>query len=63
MQRVVDVRLLRGLVFDMQFSLPVKLGLIVMLGVIAFYVVGISQVPAVHEAFHDVRHASGFPCH
>lgn len=27
------------------------------------YIVGLSQNPAIHEAFHDVRHAAGFPCH
>lgn len=25
--------------------------------------VGLSQPNAVHEAAHDVRHATGFPCH
>lgn len=27
------------------------------------YVVGFAPYPAVHDAFHDVRHGSGFPCH
>lgn len=30
---------------------------------LAVYVVGLNQYPAAHEAFHDLRHAAGFPCH
>lgn len=25
--------------------------------------VGFAPYPAVHDAFHDVRHTAGFPCH
>ena len=27
------------------------------------YVVGLEPLPLVHDAFHDLRHAAGFPCH
>lgn len=27
------------------------------------YTVGMNGNPVLHEAFHDVRHAAGFPCH
>lgn len=40
-----------------------KLLLVLGVGMALFYLVGMSQYPAVHEAFHDVRHAAGFPCH
>jgi cobalt transporter subunit CbtB len=31
------------------------------LGLLAL--IGFAPYPAVHDAFHDVRHAAGFPCH
>lgn len=37
--------------------------LIMGFAVIAIYAIGIAQNHAVHEAFHDLRHAGGFPCH
>jgi len=33
------------------------------LGVALLGLVGFAPYPAVHDTFHDVRHASGFPCH
>lgn len=27
------------------------------------YLVGFAPLPSIHNAAHDVRHASGFPCH
>ncbi len=27
------------------------------------YAIAMSHNPVVHDAFHDVRHAAGFPCH
>ncbi len=27
------------------------------------YVVGLEPLPNLHNAFHDLRHATGFPCH
>ena len=34
-----------------------------LIGVAIIAVVGLVQVPALHHAAHDVRHATGFPCH
>lgn len=30
---------------------------------LAAYAIGMAQDPIAHEAFHDLRHAAGFPCH
>jgi cobalt transporter subunit CbtB len=35
----------------------------VMLGVFLIWGVGFSHIMAVHNAAHDTRHSSGFPCH
>ncbi len=32
-------------------------------GVVVLYAVGFSDIPRAHNAAHDTRHASGFPCH
>lgn len=32
-------------------------------GVTILYLVGFSNFPRAHNAAHDTRHASGFPCH
>ncbi len=42
-------------------NLP-ALGLL-LFGLVVLYGVGFSAIPAVHNAAHDVRHATGFPCH
>jgi cobalt transporter subunit CbtB len=34
-----------------------------LLGAIMVFVVGFSSIAAIHDAAHDVRHASNFPCH
>jgi len=41
--------------------LPALFALILGLGVIAL--TGHVQAAALHDAAHDVRHATGFPCH
>lgn len=33
------------------------------IGMAAIFVVGHVQAGALHDAAHDVRHATGFPCH
>ncbi len=33
------------------------------LGVMLLWGVGFSHIEAVHNAAHDTRHSSGFPCH
>jgi len=38
------------------------LGMLVF-GLIMVYCVGFSSVTRAHNAAHDTRHASGFPCH
>ena len=32
-------------------------------GVLILYGVGFSTISAVHNAAHDTRHVTGFPCH
>ena len=34
-----------------------------LLGIFLIWGVGFSPVMAVHNAAHDTRHSSGFPCH
>jgi cobalt transporter subunit CbtB len=36
---------------------------LLLFGLVVLYGVGFSAIPAVHNAAHDVRHATGFPCH
>lgn len=41
--------------------LPHLAAIVLGLGILA--VAGHAQSPALHGAAHDVRHATGFPCH
>lgn len=41
--------------------LPIFASALIGLGVV--FVVGHVQASALHDAAHDVRHATGFPCH
>ena len=34
-----------------------------LLGLVIIFGVGFSSIPAAHNAAHDVRHATNFPCH
>lgn len=34
-----------------------------LLGVFVIGVAGFTQLPAVHNAAHDMRHSNAFPCH
>ena len=36
---------------------------LLMLGLMTLYGVGFSTASVAHNATHDTRHASGFPCH
>jgi len=36
---------------------------VLILGLVTVYCVGFSTVTRAHNAAHDTRHASGFPCH
>jgi cobalt transporter subunit CbtB len=34
-----------------------------LLGVIVIWAVGFSHIDVLHNAAHDTRHSTGFPCH
>ena len=34
-----------------------------LLGAVLIFFAGLAQSDALHDAAHDVRHATGFPCH
>ncbi|HSB95305.1 MAG TPA: CbtB domain-containing protein [Spongiibacteraceae bacterium] len=34
-----------------------------LLGTAMIFLVGFAPIPAVHNAAHDTRHSSAFPCH
>jgi cobalt transporter subunit CbtB len=36
---------------------------LIFLGVTIVYLVGFLNLPQAHNATHDTRHATGFPCH
>ena len=36
---------------------------VLFIGFVVVYAVGFSSLPHAHNAAHDTRHASGFPCH
>jgi cobalt transporter subunit CbtB len=36
---------------------------VLFIGLVVVYAVGFSSLPRAHNAAHDTRHASGFPCH
>jgi len=36
---------------------------VLVFGLVTLYFVGFSTASAAHNATHDTRHASGFPCH
>jgi cobalt transporter subunit CbtB len=36
---------------------------VVLFGVALIYFVGFLSLPQAHNATHDTRHATGFPCH
>jgi cobalt transporter subunit CbtB len=41
--------------------LPIALAALIGLGIV--FVTGHVQAGALHDAAHDMRHATGFPCH
>lgn len=59
---ILREKLVQTLIKINYFNLA-RIMLLLALALIAIYVIGLSQQPAVHEAFHDLRHAAGFPCH
>lgn len=44
-------------------SKAIQISFAAMLGVVVIGTVGFSHISAVHNATHDVRHATAFPCH
>ena len=44
-------------------SVLAQLGAALFLGLVMLYAVGFSESSVAHNAAHDVRHASGRPCH
>ncbi len=40
-----------------------SIALVAVLATAAFYAMGFAQAAAVHDVFHDFRHAAGLPCH
>jgi cobalt transporter subunit CbtB len=36
---------------------------VLLFGLVFLYAIGFSTLPRVHNATHDTRHATGFPCH
>jgi len=39
------------------------IALVFLMGATMVFVAGFAQSATLHDAAHDVRHASGFPCH
>ena len=37
--------------------------IVMLLGAALVFVAGLAQSETLHDAAHDVRHATGFPCH
>lgn len=44
-------------------SVLAQLGAALLLGLVMLYAVGFSEASVAHNAAHDVRHATGRPCH
>ena len=44
-------------------SVLAQLGAALLLGFVMLYAVGFSEASVAHNAAHDVRHATGRPCH
>ena len=41
----------------------VQVAFVALLGLTILFVAGHAQSATLHDAAHDVRHATGFPCH
>ena len=39
------------------------IGFVALFGAALLFVAGHAQIAALHDAAHDIRHATGFPCH
>ncbi len=52
--------------YELDYVMLAKLAIIFLTIAIAIYTIGFANFesfPALHEGFHDLRHAAGFPCH
>ncbi len=52
--------------YELDYAMLAKLAIIFLTIALAIYIIGFSNFesfPALHEGFHDLRHAAGFPCH
>lgn len=52
--------------YELDYAMLAKLTIIFLTIVLAIYIIGFANFenfPALHEGFHDLRHAAGFPCH
>lgn len=52
--------------YELDYVMLAKLAIIFLTIVLAIYIIGFANFenfPALHEGFHDLRHAAGFPCH
>ncbi|OGW52035.1 MAG: hypothetical protein A2Z50_06920 [Nitrospirae bacterium RBG_19FT_COMBO_42_15] len=46
---------------DYRKAMLVLTSVLVAAGIV--YIIGFAPYPAIHDAFHDIRHGLGFPCH
>lgn len=49
--------------FSSTTSKVIQLGSAFLLGAVIMYGAGFMNMPAAHNAAHDMRHSQGFPCH
>ncbi|MFZ3169464.1 MAG: CbtB-domain containing protein [Candidatus Methanoperedens sp.] len=52
--------------YELDYAMLAKLAIIFLTIALAIYIIGFANFenfPALHEGFHDLRHAAGFPCH
>ena len=52
--------------YELDHAMLAKLAVIFLTIALAIYIIGFANFenfPALHEGFHDLRHAAGFPCH
>lgn len=40
-----------------------NIAVVAVIGAFLIFVAGLAQSETLHDAAHDVRHATGFPCH
>ncbi len=63
MSRYLSLPVIADYISEKQLLSFAKLAFILGITLMAIYAVGFSDHPALHTAFHDVRHAAALPCH